>query len=418
MLLGFTTKLKLNNQQRTKLAQHAGYNRWLWNKALDWWDAAYTEGLKPTANKLKKFYTNHVKPNYPWQQKLSSRVYQYCFQDLDNAFKRFFAGAGYPNRKKKFVDDSFTIDNCGKLIPVGGVRTKLPFIGWVSTREPLPDCQTKKVTLSYRAGDWYISFAYEQTRDVPVKSETLVGVDLGVKVLATLSNGEVFANLAAYRLASGKLKRLQRALSRKLPGSANRHKARLKVAKMHLTVANIRKDYLHKLTSYLAKNFETVVIEDLNISGMLANHKLAKSIADLGLYEFRRQLEYKCKLYDTRLVVADRWFPSSKTCSNCGCVKDSLLLSERVFDCVDCGYSIDRDLNAAINLSHCGFGKSPSRGGVSPGEDSPGEPPSSGVSNWGRLAPECLLTVNSSHAPDEVGSKLQCPDMSGIVSVL
>ena len=354
MLLGFTTKLKLNNQQRTKLAQHAGYNRWLWNRALDWWSNAYKEGLKPTANKLKKFYTNQVKPNYPWQSQLSSRVYQYCFQDLDNAFKRFFKGAGYPNRKKKFVNDSFTIDNCGKLIPIGGVRTKLPFIGWVSTHEPLPDCQTLKATLSYQAGDWYISFAYEQTRTIAARTQTTVGVDLGIKTLATLSNGEVFANLQAYRDAECKLKRLQRSLSRKHKGSANRHQARLKVAKMHSTVAHIRQDYLHKLTSYLAKNFETVVIEDLNISGMLANHKLAKSIADLGLYEFRRQLEYKCKLYNTRLLVADRWFPSSKTCSNCGSVKDSLLLSERVYKCNDCGCSIDRDLNAAINLSRLG----------------------------------------------------------------
>lgn len=177
---------------------------------------------------------------------------------------------------------------------------------------------------------------------------------LGIKTLATLSNGKVFVNLQAYRLAERKLKRLQRSLSRKVKGSNNRNKARLKVAKAYKRVADIRKDYLHKLTSYLAKNFECVVIEDLNVSGMLSNHKLAKSIADLGLYEFRRQLEYKCKIYNTELIIADRWFPSSKTCSNCGCIKESLLLNERTFNCNDCGFIIDRDLNAAINLSKWG----------------------------------------------------------------
>jgi len=389
MLLGFTTKLKLNNQQRSAMAQHAGYRRWLWNRALSWWSIAYQEGLQPTANKLKKFYTNHIKPSYPWQSHLSSKVYQYCFQDLDTAFQNFFKGGDYPRFKKRGVNDSFTIDNSGKSISLKGVRAKLPFIGWVSTYEPLPECQVKKITISYRAGDWYISLAYEQSRTVPPKVKTTVGVDLGIKSLATLSSGEVFANLQVYRWQERKLKRLQRSLSRKKKGSANRLKARLKVARAHRRVADIRKAYLHKLTSYLAKNFETVVIEDLNVSGMLANHKLAKAIADLGLYEFRRQLEYKCKIYNTKLVVADRWFPSSKMCSHCGYVKGLLLLEERVFKCDDCGCSIDRDLNAAMNLR-----------------------------NWGRLAPGSLPRDNCSHAPVEVESKPQCPDLSGVVSVL
>ncbi|MBV9385718.1 MAG: transposase [Chroococcidiopsidaceae cyanobacterium CP_BM_ER_R8_30] len=388
MLLGFTTKLKLNNQQRTVMAQHAGYRRWLWNRALSWWSIAYKEGLKPTANKLKKFYTKHVKPSYPWQSQLSSKVYQYCFQDLGNAFENFFKGASYPKFKKRGVNDSFTIDNSGKSIALKGVKTKLPFIGWVSTYEPLPECQVKKVTISYRAGDWYISFAYEQNRTGPPKAKTSVGVDLGIKALATLSNGKVFANLHVYRLAERKLKRLQRSLSRKKKGSANRLKARFKVALAHRRVADIRKDYLHKLTSYLAKNFETVVIEDLSVSSMMANHKLAKAIGDLGMYEFRRQLEYKCQLYGTELVIADRWFPSSKLCFGCGHVKD-MPLSERVYNCDKCGLVLDRDLNAAMNLS-----------------------------NWGRLAPGCLSDGVPPTVPVEAGSKPQCPDMSGVVSVL
>ncbi|MEH1979221.1 MAG: RNA-guided endonuclease TnpB family protein [Nostoc sp.] len=136
----------------------------------------------------------------------------------------------------------------------------------------------------------------------------------------------------------------------KIIGSANWKKAQLQIARLHSKIANIRKDTLHKLTTLLAKNHGTVVIEDLNVSGMMANHKLAKSIADMGFYEFRRQLTYKCELYGSKLVVVDRWFPSSKTCSNCGTKKETLLLSERVFECSHCSFTIDRDLNA-INLS-------------------------------------------------------------------
>ena len=352
MLLGFKTKLKLNNQQKTLMAQHAGYSRWVFNWGLKAWSETYKEGLKPTANKLKKFYTNQVKPDYPWQAQLSSRVYQYAFQDLDNSFKRFFKikGTGYPKFKKKGIDDSFTIDNCGKWIPLGSTRIKLPFIGFVSTYEPIPECRVKKVTLTKAGEDWFIAFAYEQERPITSKKAAVVGVDLGIKTLATLSNGEVFSNLKNYRKAAQKLARFQRNLSRKVRGSKNRRKARIQLAKQHLKVANSRKDYLHKITSYLAKNFSEIVIEDLNVKGMLANRKLAKAVSELGFYELRRQLEYKCELYGSKLTIVDRWFPSSKTCSACGTIKSELSLSERVYRC-ECGLEIDRDLNAEERIS-------------------------------------------------------------------
>ncbi|MDE5084661.1 MAG: RNA-guided endonuclease TnpB family protein, partial [Trichodesmium sp. St18_bin1] len=127
--------------------------------------------------------------------------------------------------------------------------------------------------------------------------------------------------------------------------------AQLKIAKLHNKIANIRKDTLHKLTTYLAKNHSQIVIEDLNVSGMMSNHKLAKAVADMGFYEIRRQLKYKCQLYGSKLTIVDRWFPSSKTCSRCGTVKESLLLSERVFNCEHCNFSCERDLNAALNLA-------------------------------------------------------------------
>ncbi len=357
MLLGFRTKLKLNNRQRTIMAKHAGYSRWVFNWGLKAWSITYQEGLKPTANKLKKFYTNYVKPHYSWQSQLSSRVYQYAFVDLDNAFKGFFniKGTGYPKFKKKGINDSFTLDNCGKWIPLGSTRIKLPFVGFVSTHEPLPDCQVKKVTISQAGDDWYISFAYEQERPIPEKKTAIVGVDLGIKTLATLSNGEVFANLKPYRKAAKQLSRLHRNLSRKVKGSKNRHKQRIKLASQHQKVANLRRDYLHKITSYLAKNFPEIVIEDLNVKGMLANGKLAKAISELGFYEFRRQLEYKCELYDSKLSIVDRWFPSSKTCSRCGSINKELSLSDRIYSC-ECGLEMDRDLNAAKVLANQAVG--------------------------------------------------------------
>ncbi|GIW59521.1 MAG: hypothetical protein KatS3mg087_0587 [Patescibacteria group bacterium] len=182
------------------------------------------------------------------------------------------------------------------------------------------------------------------------KSVPVVGVDLGVKVLATLSTGEVFEGAKSYCKYEQKLSRLQYMSRHKQYGSSNWKKAQRKIARLHQKIANIRKDTLHKLTSYLAKNHGRIGIEDLNVKGMMANHKLAKAIADMSFFEFRRQLTYKCELYGSELVVVDKWFPSSKTCSNCGTKKETLSLSDRVFECGHCGFTCDRDLNASINL--------------------------------------------------------------------
>ncbi|WP_256386602.1 transposase [Hydrocoleum sp. CS-953] len=205
------------------------------------------------------------------------------------------------------------------------------------------------MTISRQASDWYLSCSYEFTPKLTQKTTKIVGVDLGIKTLATLSNGKVFQSVKSYRKFEAKLSRLQYLNRNKIIGSANWKKAQLKIAALHRRVANIRKDALHKLTTYLAKNHSLVVIEDLNVSGMLANHKLAKSITDQGFYEFRRQLEYKCQWYGCELVVVDRFFPSSKTCCRCGNIQD-MPLNLRTYDCRSCGISIDRDLNASINL--------------------------------------------------------------------
>nr|WP_229424433.1 transposase [Moorena producens] len=356
MLRAFKTKLKLNNKQKTLMAQHAGYSRWIWNWALRIWNEADKEGLKLSTNKLKKFYTNHVKPQYPWQSTLSSRVYQFAFMYLGEAFKRFFQGTSqHPKFKKKGRNDSFTLDNCGRIMEFSGTRLKLPFIGWVSTYEPLPEIQTKRVTITRVADSWYLCVAYEFEPEQTVKSREYLGVDVGVKVLATCSDGTVFENPRAYKKAKKKLARLQRELSRRKIGSKNRYKTQLKLAKAHQRVANIRKDAIHKLTSWLCKNHAVIGLEDLNVSGLLKNHKLAGAIADSAFYEIRRQLEYKSEWYSSELVFADRFYPSTKTCSSCGHVQQ-MPLKERVFDCEGCDYIADRDLNASLNLERLAEG--------------------------------------------------------------
>lgn len=389
MLKGFRTKLDINNHQATLMARHAGYARWVWNWGLALWREAYKEGLKPNANKLKKLFTNHVKPQFEWMSKVSSRVYQYTFINLGEAYTRYFKKlANEPVFKKKGKRDSFTIDNCGKPIGLGGLRHKLPFIGWVNTYEPLPESTTKKVTIIRESDSWYISFAYEYELEAVHPAIDIVGVDLGINALATLSTGVVFPSLKPYRQAKRQLTRLQKQLNRKVKSSKNRNKARIKLSQLHARVANIRRDNLHKITTYIAKNHSMIVIEDLSVSGMMKNHKLAAAIADMGFHEFRRQLEYKCQWYGTKLVVVDRFYPSTKLCSGCGHQQD-MPLSVRQYDCSSCDLSLNRDLNAAINLS-----------------------------NRGRLALGSLLRDSRSHAPVEAESKPHSDALCRDVSVL
>ncbi len=358
MLLGFKTELHPTNQQKTLLAKHAGVARHAWN-----WGLWLTRNILnhnsnnpesklffPTAIELHKLLVAMVKPLNYWYYEVSKTAPQYALRYLSDAWKRRFSKvSGVPKFKKKGKDDSFTLDGS---ITVGFNHIKLPRIGWVKTFEILPDNVTpKSVTITKKADRWFVSFKIETASINTEKSVDVVGVDLGVKTLATLSTGEVFDGAKSYKKFESKLSRLQYLNRHKTKFSNNWKKAQLRIAQLHTKVADIRKDTLHKLTTYLAKNHSQIVIEDLNVSGMMANHKLAKAVADMGFYEFRRQLEYKCKLYDSELIVVDRWFPSSKTCSHCGHVKQSLSLSERTFDCEHCGFSCDRDLNASLNLA-------------------------------------------------------------------
>lgn len=358
MLLGFKTELKLNNQQRTALIKHCGVARHAWNwglwltkNILDHNKANPDEKLKlPSAIDLHKLLVALVKTENPWYYECSKSTPQQALIALREAWKDYFTQKkGVPKFKKKGKKDAFTLEGTVKIL--GNNKIQVPVIGVLKTYERLPQVLTKSCTISRSATRWFISFRFDVEQQESTFSNSVVGVDLGVKNLATLSTGEVITGAKSYKKYEAKLSRMQYLNRHKLGGSNNWKKAQIKIAKLHSKIANIRKDTLHKLTALLAKNHGTVVIEDLNVSGMMANHHLAKAIADMSFFEFRRQLTYKCELYGSKLIVVDRWFPSSKTCCNCGTPQEELGLDERVFNCEHCNFSLDRDLNAAINLS-------------------------------------------------------------------
>jgi len=374
MLLGFKTELNLNNKQKTLAAQHAGVARHAYNWGLAVCKKAIEEKQKvPTAIDLHKRLVAEVKKENPWYYQSSKCAPQQALRNLEAAFQKWREKkARFPVFKKRGKRDSFYLE--GK-IRISGDRIKVPILGWLKCHEQLPATCPKSVTISRQADRWFISFVFEQpvedsSSEVPTevspeapgtkkkrkkrkklkKEGDVIGVDLGINNLAACSNGRVFANPKPYRKAKKRLKRLQRQISRKKKGSQNRKKAVKRVAKVHKRIADIRNDHLHKITTYLAQRYKVVVIEDLNVSGMLKNHKLAGSIADCGFYEFKRQLEYKAKLYDCQLVVADRFYPSSQLCSRCG-HQQKIPLSQRVFSCESCDFGpIDRDLNSSFNL--------------------------------------------------------------------
>lgn len=359
MMKSLKIRLELNDKQSTLASKHAGVARHAYNWGLSVCQTKYKNGEKrPSSIDLHKKLVAEVKKENDWYYEVSKCSPQEALRNLDKAYiKSFKEKKGLPVFKKKGQRDSFYLEG---NIEITNNQIKLPKFGWVKISENMPlDANgeilaVKNITISKTCHHWFVSFkiAHEplskQTKNNPV------GVDLGIKTLATLSEGTIFENKKPYKKFKRKLKIAQRKLSKKfkkgVPRSKNYLKQQKEVVKIHYKIACIRKDNLHKITTHLAKNHSEVVIEDLNIKGMSKNHKLASAILDGGFYEFRRQLTYKCEWYGSNLTVVGRFYPSSKTCSNCGEVKKVLKLSERVFDCACCGFSLDRDLNAAINL--------------------------------------------------------------------
>jgi putative transposase len=307
--------------------------------------------------KQHKLLNSLKRTQFPWMYEVSKCAPQEALRDLQRAFQSFYRGrkkgkrVGFPRFKRKGVRDSFRLTG---IIRFERRKIQLPRIGKIRIKDKRSRYHNGRIlsaTVRRRADRWFVSVTVEEELPDPVPNRgAAVGVDLGVKALATLSDGIVLANPRVLGRRLRKLRQLSKSLSRKKKGSKNREKARIRLARMYLRVFNIRQDTLHKTTTYLVKSHSRIVIEDLCVSGMMKNRNLARTIGDVGFYEFRRQLEYKCQWYGAQLVVAPQTFPSSKICSRCGHRKTELSLSEREYDCGQCGLRIDRDLNAALNL--------------------------------------------------------------------
>lgn len=280
VLVSFKTELKLNNQQKTLMAKHAGVARHAYNWGLaTCFQALENQEKLPTAIDLHKKLVAEIKPIYGWYYEVSKCAPQQALRNLAAAFKNWWIHkhTKKPRFKKKGQKDRFYLE---RSIRISGNKIKLPRIGWVKVYERLPTIKPKNVTISRHADKWLISFKYELDKPNTHKTRKSIGVDLGINSLATCSDGTVFKNRKAYRKHKRKLARLQRSLSRKEKRSKNRQKARIKLARQHKRVSQIRIDAIHKLTSWLAKNHSEIVIENLNVSGMLKNHRLASAVAE------------------------------------------------------------------------------------------------------------------------------------------
>lgn len=356
-------KLDPTREQAIYFARACGVARFAFNWALAAWKEEYEAGGKPNEASMRKRLNAIKEEQFPWMLDVTKTAPQNSIKAVGVAFQNFFRrlkqgkNPGYPQFKKKGVRDSFRADNGpvnadSNAVECIGKTVKLPKCGTVMMRECLRfNGRTLAATVSKQADGWYIAILVD-TNDClkGCMDRGTVGVDLGVKQLATLSTGEVIPSLKPHRAAHKRLVRLSRSLSRKQEGSSNRAKAKTKLAKLHQRISRIRVDALHKLTTKLATEFSVIAIEDLNVAGMLKNRRLSRSIADSGFYEFRRQLTYKAAMTGAQLVVVGRFFPSSRMCCLCG-IKHAMKLSDRVMVC-DCGNAIDRDLNAAINLKN------------------------------------------------------------------
>ncbi len=316
--------------------------------------SVYEDGLyKPNANKLDIQFNQCKQTEYPFVYNVPSCIPQQAFRHLNAAFQRFFKGqSGFPQFKKKgrskavfhLTNTRFSIED--KILTASS-------FGKVKMSRPL-DVMGKivKGSISERGGKWFLSVTIQAEK--PLKTVkpfgASIGVDLGIKHLATLSNGEKFDTPRPLKRYLKKIAYLHRELHRREKGSHNREKTKAKLSRLYYKITCIRQDVLHKLTSYLIERYGVIAIEDLDVQGMLKNHKLAQAITDVGFYEFKRQLVYKAQWYHRKILTVERFFPSSKRCSCCGEVKKELPLSVRAWTCEHCGKNHDRDVNAAKNI--------------------------------------------------------------------
>ncbi|MEM7125304.1 MAG: RNA-guided endonuclease TnpB family protein [Chloroflexota bacterium] len=355
-------KIRINPtaEQEEFLWRCAGVARFVFNRGLAQWKTEYEAGLKPTALSLRKEFNVVKREECPFVMEVPKDVAEGAFSDLGRAFKNFFDSVtgkrsdkvGYPRFKsRKRSKPSFKVNN--DKFRVDGHTLKLPKLKTlVNMVEPLRfDGKIMSGTVSFYAGHWYISIVIKMEKAEPVKhSLESVGIDLGLKTLATLSDGTIFENQKVLRSELRKLKKLNRQLARRQQGSNRWHKAKAKLQKLHARVANRRADIIHKMTHKIAKTYALIGIEDLHVKGMIRNRRLALSVADAAMGEVVRQLEYKCKWFGGKAQKVGRFYASSKLCSDCGHKNDQLVLSDRRWACAGCGTIRDRDFNASENI--------------------------------------------------------------------
>lgn len=345
-------RLYPNSEQAIFFAKSFGSVRFIYNKMLEDKIAHYKE----TGEMLKNTPAQY-KSEFEWLKEVDSLALANAQLNLQKAFKNFFTNpkAGFPKFKSKHKNHfSYTTNNQNGNIYIEDSKIKLPKIGLVKIIQhraiPL-DYKIKSVTISKTpTNKYYASILFEyETNIEPVEIESVVGLDFSMSSLFVTSDGEIANYPRYYRKSLSKLQREHRKLSKCKKGSNNRHKQKLKVAKLHEKVANQRKDFLHKESRKIANSYDLVCIEDLDMKGMSQALNLGKSVADNGWGMFTTFLKYKLEDLGKQLVKIDKWYPSSKTCSSCGAVKQQLKLSERIYKC-SCGLCIDRDVNAAINI--------------------------------------------------------------------
>ena len=338
--------------QEIQLSKTVGTARYAYNWGIDICEAAYQNGEKhPTGYDLRARWTAE-RPE--WAYEVSASCVYKSFLNLDGAYKALFKKVRqHPKRHKKGVHDAFHV--AGDKATIRGSKVRVPGVGYVKMAEPLryEDCKINSYVFSRKAGKWYVSVQVEILGDTRTTSTSVVGVDVGIKHWAVASDGTVCDSPKSLKHYERKLKRKQRLLARKAKGSKRREKAKLQVSKAYQKIQNIKLDTIHKFTAIIAKNHGVVVVEDLNVEDMKSsdNKHIRKGIQNSCMSEIRRQLLYKCNNH----IKVDRYYPSSKTCSNCGNVKEDLSLSDRSYHCDSCHITIGRDLNAALNLRNKGL---------------------------------------------------------------
>lgn len=358
--------------QENQLSSLLGSYRFVFNQCLSYKKERYeTDKSNTSLSDLGHHFHQTLRGEYEWLKEHNTKVLKQSIINLEQAYKNFFKqGRGFPKFKSKYDEQkvrfpqeavsSKTFDEETSRLNLTKTINELKFECSNRDRKYLYKNKTsiKSVTIiKTKSGKFFASILIDGglLREVNPAIRASVGIDLGIKSLLTLSDGTSINNPKWIRTNEKKLKRLHKQLSKKVKGSNNRYKAKLRLAKAHEKIKNQKTDYLHNITTKIVSENQVIVLENLNISGMMKNHKLAKSIQELGLYEMRRQLEYKSEWYGRDLIFVDRFFASSKLCSCCGWKNTNLKLSDREFVCEKCGLVIDRDENAAINIESEGL---------------------------------------------------------------